>query len=148
VLLGWAAIGGWWLLRRVSWPVGVALLIVTLLLVVGLVTDRPLWLRGPYPGQWRWVLRSGSNIGRIGPAAVGALGVVFAVAFLSATTPSRYEHARARLGLMFAMAAGLMLQLGVLHLGQGGAIASAKALTRGDIVSGGTMICRICLAGS
>ena len=136
VILGWAAIGAWVLLRRVSWPVGAALVSVTLLFVVGLVTDRPLWLRGPYPGQWRWVLRSGGNIGRIGPAAVGALGVVFAVAFLSATTGGRNERARARVGLMFAMAAGLVLQLGVLHLGQGGAIATAAALTRSDITTG------------
>jgi hypothetical protein len=136
VVLGWAAIGGWWLLRRVSWPVGAALLAVTLLLVAGLVTDSPSWLRGPYPGQWQWVHRSGDNIGRIGPAAVGALGVVLAVAFLSATTAGRNERARARLGLTFAMAAGLMLQLGVLHLGQGGAIASAAASTRDDIVTG------------
>src|SRR5262249_7921907 len=90
----------------------------------------------PYPGQWRWVLRSGGNIGRIGPAALGALGVVFAVAFLSATSGSRNERARARFGFAFAIAAGLLLQLGVLHLGQVGAIASAAALTRGDLVTG------------
>src|SRR5262249_17410028 len=51
-------------------------------------------------------------------------------------TGSRNERTCARLGLTFAIAGGLMLQLGVLHLGQGGAIASAAALTRGDLVTG------------
>src|SRR5262249_47479365 len=86
--------------------------------------------------RWQWGYPSPDTWYRIGPALIGAAVVIGAVVFLSVGGHAQNRPARGRAGLATAMLGALVLQLGVLHVGQGGAFAAIGALTRSDLFTG------------
>lgn len=138
VAAAWGAIGVLWVLRRIPAVLSVGLIGVTVILVLAVVYDQPSWIRGPapYPAEWQWDYRAPDTWYRIGPAVMGAAVIIGAVIFLSVGGSAQNHRARGRAGLAAAMVGALILQLGVLHLGQGGAFAAIGALTRSERFTG------------
>src|SRR5262249_6279791 len=89
-----------------------------------------------YPVQWQWGYHFPDTWHRVGPALIGAAVVIGAVVLLSVGSHAQNRRARGRAGLATAMLGALILQLGVLHVGQGGAFATIGAVTRSALSPG------------
>jgi hypothetical protein len=138
VAAAWGVIAVVWVLRRVPEMLAAGLIGVTVILVLAVVFDQPSWIRGPapYPAQWQWAYRAPDTWYRIGPALLGATVIIGAVIFLCVGGSAQNHRARGRAGLAAAMVGALILQLGVLHVGQGGAFATIGSLTRSELFTG------------
>jgi hypothetical protein len=132
ILAGWSCAGLWWLARRVTPLVALAAAGLSLPVLVGVAMNAPEWLRGPapYPFEWQWAYHPAVALWRLGPALAGAAGVVAALAAVQAI--GRRSHQTAYACLAAAILSGIVLQAGIVHLRQGGALAAIAAATEDD----------------
>ena len=141
--VGWSVAALVWLFRRTPVPTSLAIAATTAWLAPAVAWDRPGWIRGPapYPDEWQWEYRGGATLVRLGPAVLSAMLLLAILSFLtrgelSGGASSVDQRRRARIGLLAAMCAGLLLQVSVLHLQPGGAMATLAEQTRSERYTG------------
>ncbi len=132
VLLGWSIAALVWLARRVSARTAVVVAVASVPVLIAVAFNTPEWLRGPapYPREWQWPYHQAVALWRLGPAIAGAAGILAAIALINVRAVHDPRVSAAGLGL--AIVSGFVLQLGVLHLRQGGAAATIAAATEDE----------------